>query len=309
MKKSIIFFMAATLGLLSTVSCGGHGSYQKEAIPGAKEFLTNEHWNQGKAEYQSYRLSGLSWYGKPRSSDDSIMIAVKEPWDTKRNVKVAAEEMDSAVVKFSMFEMFQTGTYPYSFKADIFFNVNNGEVVKYAMGSHDGCGNHFFQYDKKGKNGVFSWHSYWDGHGLIEVKKSVDDFDTFIDALPFYLRFRLSEGSYTAKAVQPLIANRPIDLSDPKKHLADQKDTEARGVPSIVEIQVTNTPGQTLNGKKVVKSVVVHGSATDTFYFEEAFPHNLVKWEGNATRELRLSQFFAYWVPDNRGQEAGYLYK
>lgn len=306
MKKLFIFSMLTTVGLLFTVSCGGN--YKKTPLPGAAEFLTNEHWNQGKAEYQTYRLSGLKWYGKARSSNDSIMIAVKEPWDSKLNVKTSAEAMDSAVIKFSHFEIFQTGTYPYSFKADIFFDVSTGEVVKYAMGSHDGCGNHFFRYDKKGKTGQFNWHSYWDGHGLISVSKPVDSFDTFFDALPLYLRFRLKDATYTAKVVQPLIANRPIDITQPKPHLANQGDAQKRGVPHIVEVTVKNST-ETLNGKNVYKSEVAHGSKTDVYYFEADFPHTLVKWTGGAERNLRLSKFFDYWVPANRGREAGYLYK
>ncbi|MDH5655832.1 MAG: hypothetical protein OEZ34_07990 [Spirochaetia bacterium] len=306
MKKNI-FAVTGAFIFLFAAGCD-QGSFSKEPIPGAAEYLGNDHWNKGNAEYQVYHLSDLPWYGKPRKSDGNIMLAVKEPWNSKHNVKGNADTMDSTVLKFSIFKQFMTGTYPYSFKADFFFHVKTGEVIKYTMGSQDGCGNNFLRYDKEGKNGHFVWHSYWDNHGLIDIKKPVTEFDTFMDALPMYLRFRLKENSYTAKAVQPIIANRPIDIKQPKPHIADQTDAVKRGVPHIVEIKVTNTPGE-VDGKKVIKSEVVHGDKTDVFVFEEAFPHTMVAWHGAANWKLRLSKFFPYWKPENRGKEAGYLLK
>jgi hypothetical protein len=306
MKK--VFLTLAMIGALQiSTGCGG-ASHSKAALPGAAEFLGNKHWDMGKAEYQVYNLA-LGWYDKARHSQDSYMITVKEPWDSKKNVKTSDKTMDMAVMKFSIFDVFHTGTYPYSFKADMFMDVNTGEVVKYAMGSHDGCGNHYFQYEKHGATGKFKWNSYWNDHGKVVVKKSVSEFDTFFDALPLYLRFRLKDASYSAKVVQPLIANHPIDIKDAKKDLANQEDFTARGVPAIVEIQVKNTPDQMMAGKKVIKTEVVHGSATDVFYFESEFPHNMVKMEGKAKKDLKLTKFFDYWVPANRGQEAGYLFK
>jgi len=302
-----IFVLSGALLVFAAISCD-KGSFHKEPVPGAAEYLGNEHWNKGNAEYQVYSLSDLNVYGTKRSSDGNIMLAVKEPWNSKHNVKGNNDTMDSTVMKFSIFKSFQTGTYPYSYKADVFFNIKTGEVVKYTMGSQDGCGNNFMQYDRDGKHGKFMWHSYWDNQGIIHVSKPVTEFDTFFDALPMYLRFRLKEDSYTAKVIQPLIANHPVDIKDPKNKIVDQADAEKRGFPHIVEIKVTNTKA-VVDGKNVIKSSVVHGDKTDVYVFEEAFPNNMYAWHGGANWKVRLSKFFPYWIPENRGREAGYLFK
>ena len=302
-----IFVLSGVIFLLGFVGCD-KGSFSKDPVPGAAEYLGNDHWNKGNSEYQVYSLSDLNVYGTKRSSDGNIMLAVKEPWNSKLNVKGDKDTMDSTVVKFSIFKGFQTGTYPYSYKADLFFNVKTGEVIKYTMGSQDGCGNNFMQYDRDGKNGKFMYHSYWNNHGIIHVSKPVTEFDTFFDALPFYLRFRLKEGSYTAKVVQPLIANHPVDIKDAKNDIKNQADAVTRGFPVIVEVKVTNTK-DVVDGKNVIKSSVIHGDKTDVFVFEEEFPNNLYAWHGAANWKQKHSKFFQYWDPEIRKKEAGSVFK
>ncbi|HEO66098.1 MAG TPA: hypothetical protein ENI73_09555, partial [Spirochaetes bacterium] len=222
-----------------------HSQYTDQRPEKKIDFLLNAHWNtkpgeKPKAEYQLYNYQ-LPWYNGPRKSDRSMTVIVKEPWNMKTMVK-SPKSMDSAVLKFSTFDQFVTGTYPYSFKQDIYFDTYNGQVVKYTMGSQDGCGNTFMEYINHGKTGSFTWHSYWNGHGTIQINVPTNKFDTFFDALPVYMRFRWKEKSYKVRVIQPLRANRPIDIINPKQlkdpkdptkgkkawHLADQKDAETR---------------------------------------------------------------------------------
>ncbi|MDH4129844.1 MAG: hypothetical protein OEV44_13885, partial [Spirochaetota bacterium] len=128
-------------------------------------FLRNEYWAKGKAEYQLYNHKIL-WYGKIRESKDSFMLIVSEQWDNKKNVK-SGVNWNAEILKFSIFDIFKTGTYPYSFKSDIYFNIKNGEIVKYTMSCQVPSGTNFFRFDKRGKRGIFTWHSFWDDHGLI----------------------------------------------------------------------------------------------------------------------------------------------
>ncbi|MDH4129636.1 MAG: hypothetical protein OEV44_12825 [Spirochaetota bacterium] len=306
MKKYVrnIILLISSILLVTGFACKPKDSNKtvKEIL-----FLKNAHWSEKKAEYQKYNYK-LKWYDTLREAKDSIMILVKEGWNSRSNVK-SDNHHDSSVLKFSTFDVFNTGTYPYSFKSDIFFDINNGEVVKYTMGSQDGCGNHFFRYDKRGTRGTFTWHSYWNDHGLIAVTKPTSSFDTFFDALPVYLRFRLSENTYKIKAVQPLIANRPLDIKTPAPNndLKDQDDAKKRGIPNVVDLSVTNTPGENYNGKKVIKSVVVHGDKTDTFYFAEEFPHTLEHWKGSDEKTLVYSKFYPYWLPEFRNKPEGNL--
>ena len=309
MRKPLL--IPVLLGIIVSFGLAGCGKGGSAYNPKDNNiaFLKNEHWNKGKAEYQRYKHS-LGWYGAKRTSDDSMMVLVKEPWDTKRHVKVPWKQANAYVLKLSIFDIFQTGTYSYSFKSDMYIDTKSGRVLKYVMGSHDGCGNHFMKYEVKGSNGVFNWHSYWNGHGLISIKVPTSKFDTFFDALPAYLRFRLKDKSYSARAVQSLIANRPLDISSPGKHFTNQMDAVKRGLPKIVNIAVTNTPGQQIADAKgvqhkVIKSEVKFGGKSKVFYFAESFPHTLIHSKGKAEKTMYYSEFFPYWVPGNRGKPAG----
>lgn len=252
-----------------------------------KAFLENNHWDKGNAEYQLYDLTKKQ-YGADRQSKRSTIILVKEPWNKSRNVK-SSKNADTSVLKFTTIDFFRTGTYDYSYNINIFFDIKTGRVIKYLMSSHDGCGNSFMYY--KG-DGTFLWHSYWNDHGLIEKSLSTDDFDTFYDALPVYLRFRLDEPSYEIKVVQGLIGNHPPGT---KKMNADQIDDAS--YPKIVKAQVTSTKS---GGSYVVK--VVHGKKTDTYEFEAAFPHRMKSMKAaGKSKTMYLSKFFPYWQPKIRG--------
>ena len=291
-SKWIVIIMSITL-VYTVFSCAKPTQEKKDKI----QYLLNDHWNKGNSEYQLYKMT-IPWYGKPRQSKDSMMVIVKEGWDSKKNVKTDNKQnMDSATLKFSTYDQFKTGTYNYSFKADIFFNIPSGEVVKYAMGSQDGCGNHFFIYQKKGSHGLFKWYSYWNDHGEITMTKPVNSFDTFYDALPVYLRFNLNKKSYKAKVVQSLVANHPLI-------------PDIKGFPKISEAQITNEPSnEKIYDRDVIKTTVVYGGKPSVYYFDKNFPHSLVKLESPVKKDLYFSKLFDYWNPKKRGKEAGYLLK
>ncbi len=303
-RQLVLSGLMIALVVIVGMGCTKSGHYTDQRAEKKISFLRNAHWDEkNKAEYQLYNYN-LPWYKGPRKSDRSMVVIVKEPWDMKTMVKTSPKKMDSAVLKFSTFDQFVTGTYPYSFKQDIYFDTFNGQVVKYTMGSQDGCGNNFMEYINHGKTGSFTWHSYWNGHGTIRINRSTSEFDTFFDALPVYMRFRWKDKSYKVRAIQPLRANRPIDIKT-KGHLADQKDTEKRGVPHIINVQVTKGEAEDIGGRKAVKFEVKHGKATDYYWLEEEFPHTMVKMEakgGKVSKTLRKSEFFDYWVPANRGK-------
>lgn len=297
-KMKLVFAtMLVTLVLAVGFSCkqNAGGSHQKEMKE--YKFLKSDHWNQGKAEYQLYNLT-VGWYGHPRKSEDSLMVLVKEPWDLDNNVKVPAKKMNAAVLKYSVMDQFKTGTYNYSFKSDFFIDMDNGRVVKWTLTSQDGCGTHMGRYDRKGNTGIFTWHSYWNGHGIITKTVNTSSFDTFHDALPAYLRFRLDEKSYKIKMIQSLTGNHP-----PGTKKLDKKGIEAMSYPAIKEASVSNSAEGDM-----VKTEVKIGDKTEVYYFSKDMPHTLQKTEGvKFGKELRFSKFFPYWTPENRSKEAGWL--
>ncbi len=287
--------MNKTLTFLSTTLCLILilGLNSNVANASAKDFLGNSHWKKGKAEWQWYNYA-LKWYGKARTTKNSQMILVTEPWNNGINNKTG-KNIDSYVLKFSIHDIFATGTYNYAFKADMFID-QRGRVVKYVMGSQDGCGAHFMRYDESGDNGKFVWHSYWNDHGKMTKSIDADSFDTFYDALPAYLRFRLNEKSYNIKMVKSLVGNHP-----PGSKKWNKAKFNSNKYPKVVGASVSVS-----NEGDNYKVVVKHGSAKDTLTFSSAFPHTLISWnmaKGGFNKKLRKSDFFAYWVPANRGKE------
>lgn len=276
-----------TITLFSLMLFLAFGLTQAQANEKAAKFLANDHWKKGNAEYQLYNYN-LKWYDAARKTKDSLMILVVEPWNTKLNVKGTP---DQYVLKFSMFDQFETGTYNYSIKADMFIDWR-GRVIKYVMSVHDGCGANFMRFDEIDGDGKFVWHSYWNDHGKLEFSLSADKYDTFYEALPVYLRHRLDEKSFSFKMIQPVIGNHPPGTTE-------KKADDIKDYPAIWNGEAT------VNGNTVS---VKHDKGTDVLEFESQFPHALKSWKmfNGFTKELRGSSYIPYWDPKLRGQKAGH---
>ena len=278
MKQFITFFIISLLFL---------------ALAGAgdKNYLSDPYWDSGKAEFQVYQ-GKIKQYNIPRNAQVKLII-VKEPFHREKFVKTLNPEMAIDVVKMNYIRHVPAGIYDYYQMASIFFNRNTGRIIKYTMNSQDGCGNTFMKYIYKNNRHHFSYHSYFDDQG--DQLKIFDEDFLFYDALPMVLRFRLSEkGSYKTMMMPSLISNRiqPLTLSEAV--------ITTRRIDKLTE-------GKTYRKLYVVEVNFEKGK--DIFYFENKFPHRMIKWEkkNKDSLVLKKSDFLYYW--NYTGPEHGELPK
>jgi hypothetical protein len=234
------------------------------------DFLTSPHWNEGKAEFQTYEAQ-LSKYGEMRNAQVK-MILVKEPFDTGEFVK--SDSADNYVLKLNYIQTIPAGMYDYHQMMSIFFQIGSGKILKFSMGSHDGCGNTYAEYTSTKEKGTVRWHSYFDDQGRKEAEIDLSD-ATLYDALPVVLRYRIDyENPYPVSFYSSLIANQ---YSPPK----------------LIKGEVINQ----LRGD-YIETVLSYGDGKkDTLHFQRKFPHALILWKRDNGEVLRLdrSHFIDYW--------------
>jgi len=108
--------------------------------------------------------------------------------------------------------------------------------------------------------------------------------EVFYDALPVVLRFRLTHGlTYPIRIIPSLISNRIVrpDSLEATVRVAGRKgaEVEAPDHPELFEVTISGT------------------GVKDTFLFEPAFPHRLVRWtRANGDRlEMKKAYDLDYW--------------
>jgi hypothetical protein len=176
-----------------------------------------------------------------------------------------------------------TGIYDYFQTVSIFFERSTGRVLKYTMSSQDGCGNTFMEYLRRDDKHVFRYQSYYDDQGDSETVLENSAF-VFYDALPVFLRFRLTEpGEYSANIMDSLISNKALPLTVRDAIIRNGSSTNIK-----------------IGGKKYARALtarVRRGGKQDVFWFEPDYPHRLIRWEQHDGDELVLdkSRFFYYW--------------
>ena len=106
-------------------------------------YLAHSQWDSGTAEFCVYEAT-LTKYVEPRPAKVK-MIMVKEQFDSAKLVKTSTAEDSFEVIKFHTIQAIPTGIYDYFQTASIFFDRTTGRVVKYTMGSQEGCGNTFME--------------------------------------------------------------------------------------------------------------------------------------------------------------------
>ncbi len=252
-------------------------------LPG--DFFSNPYWDSGKAEFQVYDAR-INKYGVMRDAKVKI-IMVKEPFDMEKLVKTMSNKGAEEVIKMNYIQTVPTGVYDYFQTATIFFNRKTGQVIKYTMGSQDGCGNTFMEYLLKDGRHKFTFHSYFDDQGDADVYMAKEDF-VFYDALPVTLRTKLGQsGNYSILLANSFISKQAVPIQFKK-----------------AEVSVTRLPKVKIKGdiyKGAYKAEVTCEKRSDKLYFEKDFPHRMLKWEKSNGDSLILkgSNFFYYWEHTN----------
>lgn len=253
-------------------------------LPGpaaSNDFLADSHWDSGMAEFQVYE-GHLRKYSIVRDATVKIIL-VKEPLDPVKLVKTRHYEGSVPVIKMNYIQRIPTGIYDYFQTVSIFFERSTGRVLKYTMSSQDGCGNTFMEYLRRDDRQVFRYQSYYDDQGDTEIVLENGEF-VFYDALPVFLRFRITEpGDYNVRVMDSLISNKALPLTI--------RDTIIRNGSS------TNIRIRGKKYSKVLTAEVLRNGKKDVFWFEPDYPHRLIRWKKHDRDELVLdkSHFFYYW--------------
>ncbi len=241
------------------------------------EFLKNSHWDMGKAEFQTY--GGLiTQYDEQRDAGIKLII-VKEQFDESKFVK--SNDSNLSVLKVNIIKTVPTGMYDYFQMGSIFFDVQTGEILKFAISSQDGCGMTYIEYNSR--NNKIMYISYFDDQGQITRELNNNNF-MFYDALPVFLRFQLDiEETYELSILPSLLNNK---FTEPIFYNA-----------VITNSIITNFPVGNDIYPEVYKSEVTFAGITEIFYFLKEFPNTLIRWDKNNGDYIQLenSHFIDYW--------------
>jgi hypothetical protein len=265
-----------------------------------------EHWGDGRAELNGYRLTQPR-YGSLRSGS-AVLIFVTEDFSDAQRVKAESRPGATSgvypVMKLNHLRQFQTGIYDYSTMTSVFARVASGwPVRKVSFSSQDWCGQVWHQLlPTSGRiDGLF--HSYFEGEADGRDELNLPDGGVFEDALPILLRGLDSVSSLPlpAAGASRAVPWLPSLLSRRLNHLrlAWGRATLSRASSSV---EVTVPAGKF---RAVTYTVAVEGGGKTQFSVEEAWPHRLLKWSSDSGEEAALvgSSRQPYWKQNGLGGE------
>lgn len=273
--------MAWLLGLaLALVGASPRGG---DGLVWAAGFGRAPLWNDGNAEVSVYDARDVK-YGAPRASR-AILIVVAEDLLQDRLVKAdrpSAEPSTRRVLKLNHVRSIQTGVYAYQQMLSVYAGADRLEPVKLTVTSHEWCGNSFVEW--RSDRASLAIRSYFETPGDTDVPLSADG-AVFYDALPLALRGLDFErtGPGTLRVIDTVFTSRPTAPAVEAAHL-----------------EVTRP-----RGAAVFRVLLRRGERADTFEFEPAFPHRLVRWDRSDGGSMRLtdSRRFRYWEKNAPGDE------
>jgi len=264
-----------------------------------------DHWYDGKAELDGYRLK-VSRYGQERQGT-AVMIYVTEPFSESKRVKVndadANPDDTFNVLKLNLVRDFQTGIYDYNTMVSVFSRVTDFSPVKLTFSSSEWCGQVYEEliFHDKIINGHY--YSYFEDESgprkLDRPAGSVSEDNLYILLRGLRGPYLEPGASRTLKLLPSVffgrLSHKPLAWADATiEHLVD---TESVEVPAG-RFETTVYTLEVSDGRK------------GTFYIEREYPHRIVKWsmlpdiEGVLTGSDRL----AYWRLNGNGNES-YLEK
>lgn len=235
-------------------------------------------WDDGQAEVALYEARRPQ-YGKLEAYE-AVLIVVKEDFNTQLYVKADPPYEGKQllpVMKLNAVHSYWTANYPYHFLASVFVRRDDpATLVKLTVGSQEWCGNTFSEVKSWGANPELVSHSYFDGQGDATHRLDLRPGDLLEDQLPLALRsLHFEPGlSFERRVLPSLIANY---LSGPPTF-----------VNATVEVVGEETV-QTRAGRHLAWKVTVRmAEIQQTWWFEKAAPHTLLKMESSDGRSWLL---------------------
>jgi hypothetical protein len=274
----MLWLLGIALALAGTASGSADGVVWKTGFGRASL------WNDGNAEVSVYEARDVK-YGAPRSSR-AILIVVAEDLVRDRLVKTdrpSAEPSTRRVLKLNHVRSIPAGVYTYQQMLSLYAGADRLEPVKLTVTSHEWCGNSFVEW--RSDRASLAIRSYFETPGDADVPLSPDG-AVFYDALPLELRgldfertatgtLRVIDTVFTARPMSPAVEAARLEVTRP------------------------------VRGPGVYRVLLRRRARSDTFEFETAFPHRLVRWDRSDGGSLRLtdSRRFRYWEKNAPGDE------
>ncbi len=260
----------------------------------------DEHWHDGKAELNGYRLK-VSRYGQERDGS-AVLVYVTEPFSESKRVKVddAKKNPDDTidVLKLNVVRDFQTGIYDYNTMVSVFARSKDFSPAKVTFTSAEWCGHVYeeLRFDSDRIHGFYS--SYFEdesgpreaeivGNGVVEDN--------------LFILLRGLRGDYLKpgdkKKVQMLpsvywgrLSHEPLQWL--KAEIRREKKMKTIKVPAG-------------KFKTIVYQVKTDNGRKGAFYVEHRYPHRIVRWEmpPDVSAELTGTQRLPYWKLNRNGDE------
>ncbi|MFQ5778172.1 MAG: hypothetical protein ACE5IP_09205 [Terriglobia bacterium] len=237
-------------------------------------------WDDGQAEVALYDARRPQ-YGKIESYQ-AVFIVVKE--DLNQQLHVKAEPPFEAkallpVLKLNAYHSYWTDNYPYSFLLSVFVRRDDpARLVKLTLGSQEWCGNTYKEVTTWGTQPALEFHSYFDGQGDATRPLDLRPGDLLEDQLPLALRaLQFAPGLEVRRRVLPsLISNnmrRPPVL-----------------VPATITVVGEEAVETGAGAHAAWKVKVAMGELQQTWWFEKAAPHTLLKMDSSDGRAWLLRE-------------------
>lgn len=236
-------------------------------------------WDDGLAEVSLYDARRPQ-YGR-QEEYQAVLSVVKEDFTARHHVKADPPyegKQTYPVLKLNAAHSYWTGRYPYHFLLSVFVRRDQPvRLVKATLGSQEWCGNTFKELTTWAPQPSLVVHSYFDGEGDFTQPLDLRAGELVEDQFPLALRglaARVGQ-SFERRVVPSLISNRG-------------------GAPAFVQARFEVGASRQAG----TFSVAVRWPGMDqTYWFDEARPHALVRMEASDGRSLLLRERTrkAYW--------------
>ena len=235
-------------------------------------------WDDGQAEVALYQASRQQ-YGKIESYE-AVFIVVKEDFNPRLNVKADPPYEGKKllpVLKLNAIHSYWTDNYPYHYLLSVFVRRDDpASLVKLTLGSQEWCGNTFKEVSAAGGRAELHFHSYFDGEGDASRPLELRPGDLLEDQLALVLRgLRFAPGLELHRRLLPsLISN---NLRAP-----------AEFRPAVIKVEGEERIATPAGSYSAWKVRLAAGDLEQTWWFEKAAPHTLLKMESSDGRAWLL---------------------
>jgi hypothetical protein len=261
----------------------GFAAAQTASAQFTPALLQNDsYWGDGKAEFNFYDAQMMR-EGQPRHCE-ILHIAVREPFDPKQWAKVDDWKRPGVVpvVKLNQVLHVPTGVYVVHQMHSSFWQIDNGQLLKWSLTHSDGFGNTFKEVRCFGEQLAFNWHTYLDGtaDGNENITPPANGY--FYDELP--LRVRTIDFSKPTGEFEIQLA--PTAMNS-KKDAIVFKPAKVKFTATAPKIDIS----------------IQHEAGTDRFVLDGHFPFLLHEWNAADGSRLKLknSLKFDYWNYNKNG--------